>query len=146
MDKTVVLPTTMKRVLKAFSGLHRTEKKAAEAACAAADEWLHSKVSLITVLANKEGRTTVSGELTGSVVGSQRTESHRPWLFSKTRLRDRIKLISPRLRWSLEAKRILCEAFQSYLHLLALRISSTQLLARRKTIGIEHVNAAVNVK
>ena len=71
-------------------------------------------------------------------------KSTREWC--KTRMRDRLKALSPDFRWSLAGKCVLYKAFESYLQLLCERIAATQRLAGRRTIGEQHVTAAVKMR
>jgi histone H3/H4 len=138
----VVLPTTMSRLLKGISGLHRIEKAAAILCSNAADQWIQSAVENIKQAATVQEEKTISEGTVSFVV-----ESHdivaRKWEFCKTRLRDRVKQLSKVFRWSLAGKIVLYNAFDDYLKLLAGRIASTQELAKRKTISAKHVTAAV---
>ena len=138
----VVLPTTMSRVLKGCSGLHRIEKEAAILCSDAADQWIQSAVENIKQVATVQEQKTISEGTVSFVVESEDIVA-RNWAFCKTRLRDRVKALSKGFRWSLAGKIVLYNAFDDYLKLLACRIASTQELAKRKTISAKHVTAAV---
>jgi histone H3/H4 len=138
----VVLPTTMSRLLKVYTGLHRIEKAAAILCSNAADQWIHSAVENIKQAATVQEEKTISERTVAFVVESEDIVA-RNWSFCKTRLRDRVKELSPGFRWSLAGKIVLYNAFDDYLKLLAGRIASTQELAKRKTISAKHVTAAV---
>jgi histone H3/H4 len=138
----IVLPTTMSRLLKGISGLHRIEKAAAILCCDAADQWLYSVVDTVKRVATEKEEKAISERSVAFVVDSEDPEA-RQWVFCKTRLRDRVKALSPGFRWSLAGKIVLYNAFDDYLKLLATRIASTQELAKRKTISAKHVTAAV---
>ena len=139
----VVLPTTMSRLLKGYSGLLRIEKAAALLCSDAADQWIHSAVDNIKQVATVKEEKTISEASVAYVVESEDLVA-RNWAFCKTRLRDRVKELSKGFRWSLAGKIVLYNAFDDYLKLLAGRIASTQELAKRKTISAKHVTAAVN--
>jgi histone H3/H4 len=145
MDKFVVLPTTMSRILKQYSEINRIERAASWTACEASDNWLYAVVSNAMGLAIEKGEKAISGATIGFVTQSEDTQP-RNWKFCKTRLRDRLKWQAGELRISLAAKIILYNAFEDYLKLLASRIAATQKLASRKTISAEHVTAAVDFR
>jgi histone H3/H4 len=139
----IVLPTTMSRLLKGNSGLHRIEKAAAILCSNAADQWILSAVENIKQVATVKQEKTISEGTVAFVVETEDIVA-RNWSFCKTRLRDRVKELSRGFRWSLAGKIVLYNAFDDYLKLLAGRIASTQELAKRKTISAKHVTAAVN--
>jgi histone H3/H4 len=139
----VVLPTTMSRLLKGCSGLHRIEKAASILCSNAADQWIQSAVENVKQVATVKEEKTISEGTVAFVVESEDIVA-RNWSFCKTRLRDRVKALSRGFRWSLAGKIVLYNAFDDYLKLLATRIASTQELAKRKTISAKHVTAAVN--
>jgi histone H3/H4 len=141
----VVLPTTMSRLLKGISGLHRIEKEAAILCSDAADRWINSAVEDIKQAATVKQENTISVHTVAFVVESEDIVA-RQWVFCKTRLRDRVKELSRGFRWSLAGKIVLYNAFDDYLKLLAGRIASTQELAKRKTISAKHVTAAVKMR
>jgi histone H3/H4 len=138
----VVLPTTMSRLLKGYSGLHRIEKAAAVLGSEAAERWLHSVVETVKQVATEKEEKTISEGTVAFVVESEDLVA-RKWVFCKTRLRDRVKAPSRGFKWSLAGKIVLYNAFDEYLKLLAGRIAATQDLAKRKTISAKHVTAAV---
>jgi histone H3/H4 len=145
MDRFVILPTTIARLLKQYSGLTRIERAASWAASEAADEFLHKIMHRIIDFTIQKGEKTISPETVAFVTKNNDTKP-RNWLFSKTRLRDRIKCMAGNLRINLESKVILCNAFDDYLELLAERISVTQKLCKRNTISQEHILAAINFR
>jgi histone H3/H4 len=138
----VVLPTTMRRILKERSGLQRVEKAAALRACEAADRWLRGVIESVLMLATENNQKTIQAGMVAFVTEQEDTMA-RNWAFCKTRLRDSVKNQSPQFRWSLAAKILLYNAFDNYLQLLTGRIAATQELAKRKTISAKHVTAAI---
>jgi histone H3/H4 len=141
----VVCPTTMKRIIKHKSGFSRIERAAAVALCRSTDAWVGKIVKRLVAIATDNNNRTIDSDtvlqaLDGQVKAVQST-SAREWC--KTRMRDRLKGLSPDFRWSLAGKIVLYNAFDDYLKLLATRIASTQELAKRKTISAKHVTAAV---
>ena len=145
MDKFVVLPTTMSRILKQYSGVQRIERLASWTACEAADNWLHSVVDNMMILAAEKKEKTISAQTAAFVTQSEGVEP-RVWKFCKTRLRDRLKWQAGEFRISLAAKIVLYNSFEDYLKLLAERIAVSQNLANRRTISEQHVTAAINAR
>jgi hypothetical protein len=109
----VVLPTTMSRILKQHSGLHRIERGAALTGSQAADRWLQGVVEGVMRLATEKEEKTIS-EATVGFVTQQADVTIRPRAFCKTRLRDRVKALSGGFRWALAAKIVLYNAFDDY--------------------------------
>lgn len=141
---SVVRPTTMKRLLKQYSGLHRIEKAASRVACDATDEWISSAVNRIVTLARASDRKTIDVDtVTHALEDVSPIAAHR-FTWCSTRLRDRIKSLSRGFRWSLAAKIVLYNTFESYLRTLSSRIAVTQRLSGRSTIAKEHVLAAIH--
>jgi histone H3/H4 len=144
---SVILPATMKRLLKQYSGLHRIETAAAMAACVATDAWIEGVVKRVVTIAREQELKTIDVHTVLKALGSEvlsSEPSHMTWC--KTRMRDRIKALSPGFRWSLAAKQILYASFEDYLRLLSSRIAITQKLCNRNTISKDHVIAAINYR
>ena len=144
----VVCPTTMKRIIKHKTAISRIERAAAVALCRSTDAWVVKIVKRIVAIATDNNKRTIDSDtvlqaLDGQVKAVQST-SAREWC--KTRMRDRLKALSPDFRWSLAGKCVLYKEFESYLQLLCERIASTQRLAGRRTIGEQHVAAAVKMR
>ena len=138
----------MRRVLKHYAGLKRIEGAASIVACDAADVWIAIAVKRIVKLAKASELNTIDAETVKRVLECQAVSpntSHR-FTWCRTRLRDRIKMLSPGYRWSLAGKIVLYNSFESYLRTLASRISVTQRLCSRSTIAKDHVLAALNYR
>jgi histone H3/H4 len=137
----VVCPTTMKRIIKHKTGFSRIERAAAVALCRSTDAWVGKIVKRIVAIATDNNKRTIDSDtvlhaLDGQVKVVQST-SAREWC--KTRMRDRLKALSPDFRWSLAGECVLYKGFESYLQLLCERIASTQRLAGRRTMSEQHV-------
>jgi histone H3/H4 len=144
---SVVLPATMKRVLKQYSGLHRIETAAAMAVCDATDAWIEDVMKHVVTIAREQELKTIDVHTVLKALGTEVLLSEpSPMTWCKTRMRDRIKALSPGFRWSLDAKQMLYASFEDYLRLLSARIAITQKLCNRNTISTNHVIAAINWK
>ena len=145
----VVKPTTMKRIVRKFTGMKRVEKNATITLCQAADKWIERIVArIVTIATDKDLKTidvaTVEKALENEVPVERSLCNEYIWC--KTRHRDRIKSLSKEFRWGLKAKITLWNHFDAYLMLLARRIRSSQRLAKRRTIAHSHVLASIEYR
>jgi histone H3/H4 len=144
---SVILPATMKRVLKQYSGLHRIETAAAMAVCDATDAWIEDVVKRVVTIATESELKTIDLNTVSKALGSEMlsTEpSHMTWC--KTRMRDRLQILTAGFRWSKAAKEFVYASFDAYLRLISARIALTQKLCKRSTISKKHVLAAIEYR
>jgi histone H3/H4 len=58
-NMSVILPATMKKVMKNYSGLNRIETAAAMTVCDATDAWVEGVVKRVVTIAIEQGLKTI---------------------------------------------------------------------------------------
>jgi histone H3/H4 len=144
---SVVLNQTMKRVFKHYTGLKRIENEASKVGCHATDQWIANTVERVLEIATSKKQRTIDKETVAQALGKEADDLLNVYTnWCKTRLRDRVKLLTPGFRWSLAAKKLMYNAFEAYIRLLSARIEVTQFLCGLSTISAKHVKAAIECR